>query len=119
MDQRARQLRRAIVKLGRRRGRPEQIPAAIRNGVLKYMKRHHANGINRNGLARAVGVSVTTLKRWESAAAEREQPRALVPVAVRVPPSGADKQLVLITASGLRLEGLGVEEAAWLLRELS
>jgi DNA-binding transcriptional regulator YiaG len=119
MDQAARQLRRAIAKLGRRRGRPEQIPAAIRNGVLKYMRQHRGNGVNRNGLARAVGVSVTTLKRWENTAAEREQPRALVPVAVRVPPGGAERQLALITPGGVRLEGLGVEEAAWLLRELS
>ena len=50
---------------------------------------------------------------------DRHNARALVPVAVRIPPGGADKALVLITASGVRLEGLGVEEAAWLLRELS
>ena len=116
----AERVRRAIVKLGPR-GQTERLPAVIRQRVLGYVAEGRAEGASWHALASAVGLSATTLQRWEANGLEAGRARSLVPVTVDtegVVFAKAAVRLVLHSPKGWRIEGLGVGEAIDVLREL-
>ena len=98
------------------RGRTTRIPDAVRARVLTYARRQRAAGHSWVRIARAVGLSVGSLKNWS-----RTPPpaRTLVPeeVATRAPevPVAA---LVVVSPGGYRAEGLDLATATALLRAL-
>jgi hypothetical protein len=112
-------IRVAVARLGRTR-RNERIPAALRTQATKVIGEQRAAGATWRSIAENVGLSVNTVKRWgEREPRRRPTDRVLVPVRVREQPAGERRAaLTLVTAGGMRVEGLGVAEAAELLREL-
>jgi transposase len=115
----AERVRRAIVKLGSR-GNTERLPAMIRERVLGYVVEGRAEGASWHALAEAVGLSATTLQRWQANGLEPSRDRALVAVTVDTDPVvfAAGVRVVLHSPKGWRIEGLGVGEAIDVLREL-
>jgi len=122
MDKEASQIREAITGLNRRR-RTERIPDAIRRAVRSYVRRQRRAGATWRDLAAAVGLSTNTLQRCAARGGATDAAGALVAVSVRPPSPRKEEEtrggLVLVTAQGMRLEGLGIAEAAELLRALS
>ena len=116
----ARRVRGAIGKLGAR-GRTERLPAVIREQVLGYVAAGRAEGASWDALAEAVGLSATTLQRWEANRLEPVRDGALVPVTVDSDPvvlAQVGAAVVLHSPGGWRVEGLGVGEAIDILREV-
>ena len=115
----AERIRVAVARLGRTR-RNERIPAALRARATKVIGEQRKAGATWQSIAEAIGLSVNTVKRWgQREPRRRPRDRVLVPVRVREQPAGErGAGLTLVTAGGMRLEGLGVAEAAELLREL-
>jgi hypothetical protein len=117
----AEQVREAIAALGAR-GRTQRLPGAIRDRVLSLVARGRESGASWQALAAAVQLSVATLHRWYATASAQRAAPALVPVAIEAAPRPRrplGPVLVLITASGHRLEGLHVAEAVTVLRALA
>ena len=87
----------------------------MRAEVLGYTQRQRAAGRSWQRIARAVGVSVGSLKNWS-----RLPPpaRALVPVAVAAPAAVPAAPLVVVSPGGYRVEGLDLATAGALLRAL-
>ncbi len=111
-------LREAVVKLGRR-SRTQAIPRPIRARVTEYARRGRAKGRSWREMAQAVGLSAYTVQRWVERAQETAPgAQKMVPVRVEVDPESGPGGLVLITPSGMRLEGLAREDAVAVLRAL-
>lgn len=112
-------IRRAILALGRR-GRTERIPRAIRARVIAYAQQGRREGRSWRQLAEGVGLATYTVQRWVKIAdGQGGARRTMVPV--RIEAKGLEREqsgLVMITPSGVRLEGLGPEEAVAVLRAL-
>lgn len=106
--------RRALSNLGDR-GRTTRIPDEVRSVILSYVREARSAGTSWNTLSEQLGLSSTVIQRWNKA---MSRPRKLQPVVVPGPPPRASASLVLITAAGERLEGLGVDDAARVLRAL-
>src|SRR5881296_3822812 len=105
-------VRAAVAALGQR-GRTTRIPDAVRARVLTYARRQRAAGHSWVRIARAVGLSVGSLKNWS-----RMPPvaRTLVPVAAA--PEVPTTALVVVSPGGYRVEGLDLATATALLRAL-
>ncbi len=85
--------------------------------VRRYAVRRRKPGAAWALIARETGLDVRKLQRWTT----RTRRAASVPVLcpVEVPPKPEPQVvLALIAPSGVRIEGLGVEQAAQLLRPL-
>jgi len=95
-----------------------RVPREVRDEVCRYAGRRRREGAAWVVIARETGLEVGKLQRWNA----RARPGALVPVlrpveVVQEPASSQD--LALIAPGGVRVEGLGVQEAAQLLRLLA
>lgn len=91
-----------------------------REHLMSEVDRHRAQGMSIRAASRAAGVSDKSYRKWKEDAAPSPVIRpvevtALVPVAVHKP---GFETLSLIAPGGYRIEGLGVESAAALLRAL-
>jgi lambda repressor-like predicted transcriptional regulator len=118
MDEEANRIRGAME--GLKRGRRERIPDTIRAAVKSYARKRRAKGASWRQLSAAVGLSSESLRRFAAESGARN--RRLVAVSLRPEPARRDeglRGLVLVTAQGMRLEGLGVAEAVELLRALT
>jgi len=114
-------VREALARLGTR-GRTQRLPDAIRRRVLTVVERGRQAGVSWHQLAAGVSVSVTTLHRWQATASLACRAPAVVPVTIAAAPAAPwppVSALVLVTASGHRLEGLQVAEAVTVLRALA
>ncbi len=118
MDEAGREAREAVRRLGRR-GPTSRVPVAVREKVLWYAERERRRGTSWRRIAATVGLSSTALQRW--AAARPPARRRLAPVTVTEPASAAPAEagVTLVTPTGYRLEGLGLEAALGVLRHLS
>ena len=98
-------------------GRGRRFPAAVREAVVEYARTQREAGASWTGIARDVGMArYETVRRWYEA---MEPSTALVPVEVVVAPhpaSGAD--VVIVSPSGFRLEGLEPAAAVAALKAL-
>ena len=86
--------------------------------MLGYARRERAAGRSWQRIARAVGVSVGSLKNWSQTPPPA---RTLVPVEVAVvgpAPEGPVPALVVRSPGGYRVEGLDLATATALLRAL-
>jgi hypothetical protein len=68
-------------------------------------------------IAAEIGVSPESVRRWTTSARGRRRKATIVPVQV-CPDAEPERGVVIVTPSGLRLEGLDVERAADLVRRL-
>ncbi len=95
-----------------------RVPREVRDEVCRYAVRRRKAGAAWAVIARETGLDVRKLQRWNT----RARPAAAVPVLRPVevlPEPEPDEALTVIVPSGVRIKGLGVQEAAQLLRLLA
>lgn len=110
-------LRRRVIALGRRT-RGARLPDELRAEVIRFAmeRRRHGDGVRT--IARALGVSPESIRRWTMSTAARPT-RALVPIVVRDDDRGPEGPITLTSPGGYRVDGLTVASAAALLRALA
>jgi hypothetical protein len=109
-----RRIAQAIAALGPR-GRTSRVPDVVRAEVVAYARARRADGTSWRAIAGEIGFSVTAVQGWATRAHG-----ALVPVAVRAEPvAAAARALVLVTPTGLRVEGADVGTVVALVRALA
>jgi transposase-like protein len=102
-------------KRGVRRGASEY-PAELRKFAVAFAREAIVGGGSMFAAARDLGVSAVTLAKWVSDADVATAP--VFREVVVEPEAAAPRALVLVTAGGMRVEGLDVETAAALLAKL-
>ena len=94
-----------------------RVPEEVKEQVRRYAARRRAQGSNWEAIGRETGVEARKLRAWCRKRREVIPKPALRPVAVVAEPEPAT-DLVVVAPSGLRVEGLGVQQAAQLVRLL-
>ncbi len=102
----------------RRFGRPEAWNEPLPDEVCRYTVRRRKAGAAWALIARETGLDVRKLQRWNTRARRTASVPVLRPIEV-LPEPEPSVVLTLIAPSGARIEGLGVQEAAQLLRLLA
>lgn len=108
-------------------GKRGRFSEAMKAEVLEYWRQCQQEGATQETVARELGLSPWTLSRWSvqaRRAKSREQTAAAATAAfhrVKVKPEAAGRggATVVHGPSGVRVEGLSVQQVAQLLRELS
>jgi hypothetical protein len=95
-----------------------RVPCEVRDEVCRYAIRRRKAGAAWAVIARETGLEVPKLQRWSGRTRPSAPISVLRPVEV-VPEPEPSPSLALIAPSGVRVEGLGVQEAAQLLRLLA
>lgn len=116
----AKRLCAAVRGLGRKR-RNEPVPSALRRQLVRYARARRRAGGGWWTIGRELGVGGTTLQRWCAPAVRAGmRPVRVASVARRGRQAVAERtdRVVVVTATGHRVEGLGVGEAVLLLRAL-
>ena len=118
MGESAKEIRAALVRLGKR-GRTTRIPDDVRAMVVRYTRQQRRRGVSWRTIATELGLSATAMQRW---AKRSERPRArratgMVPVQVREE-CLEERGLAVVTPSGVRVEGLSLESAVHVLQQL-
>jgi hypothetical protein len=109
----ARELREVVRGL-ERTAKTTPVPSGVRAQIVAFAARAREVGWSLPMVARAVGVSVGSVRNWR-----REPPMtALVPVVVTPSCGGERPALTVVAPSGDRVEGLDVAMTAALLRAL-
>ena len=107
-------IRKRVAALGERT-RGQRIPRELREEIASYARGRRAEGERVREIASEVGVSPESIRRWTASPPE-EHGRAVLPV--RVQEEIAHDGIVVVTPSGVRVEGLDVEQAAELVHRL-
>ena len=104
---------------GRRRG-PAAYPVALRRFAVKHARERVAAGCSVTGAAKELGVADATLTNWLKKDVYREAAGGGCEFreVVVEPTPAASAGLVLVTPSGLRVEGLDMAGVVALVREL-
>jgi hypothetical protein len=116
-EKRAQQLQSAIGPRDRRRY--QHTPKEIREQVCELAEAARACGLPWRRIAGAVALRPKTIQRWMKGARDQRGRAQLLPVALKRTASPSSGGMALVLANGLRLEGIGVEEALQLLRALA
>ena len=95
-----------------------RVPREVRDEVCRYAARRREQGAPWAVIAREIGVDVRKLQRWQSRARRRASVPALRPVEVLPAPEPV-AALTVVAPSGVRVERLGLKQAAQLLRLLA
>ena len=95
-----------------------RLPREVREEVCCYAARRREQGAPWAVIARETGLDVRKLQRWQSRARRSASVPVLRPVEVLPAPEPAPV-LTVVAPSGFRIEGLGLEQAAQLLRLLA
>ena len=95
-----------------------QVPEAVKQQVRRYAERRRAKGATWQAIARETALEARKVRAWCQKPLPTASPPVLRPVQVVEKPK-ASTDLVLVASTGLRVEGLGVEEAARLIRLLA
>ncbi len=95
-----------------------RVAREVRDEVCRYAARRREKGAPWALIARETGLDVRKLQRWHSRARRRSSVAVLRPVEVLPAPEPA-ATLTLISPSGVRVEGLQIEQPAHLLRLLA
>ncbi len=94
-----------------------RVPREVRDEVCRYSLRRRKAGAAWALIARETGLDVRKLQRWNARDRRAASVPVLRPVEVLPVPKPAET-LTLISLSGVRVEGLQLEQAAQLLRLL-
>ncbi len=94
------------------------VPREVRDEVCRYAVRRRKAGAAWAVIARETSLDVRKLQRWNTRTRRDASVPVLRPVEVLPEPERPDG-LTLIAPSGVRIEGLAVEQAAHLLRLLA
>jgi len=114
----AHQIRELITETTTGTVRP-RVPREVREEVCRYAERRRKQGAPWAVIARETGLDVRKLQRWQSRARRGSSVRVLSPVEVLPAPEPSVAALTVVAPSGVRVEGLGLEQAAQLLRLLA
>lgn len=117
MDRELENLRRAVSRI--ERGRGHRYPKPLRERVIGWARARRQRGARWHQLAREIGISAESLRRW--VLLEAPCAPALVPVEVVAHArecSATDRPLCLVTRAGHRIEGLSIADALELVRVL-
>ena len=95
-----------------------RVPREVREEVCRYAARRREQGAPWAVIARETGLDVRKLQRWNTRARRRAAVPALRPVEVLPAPEPVES-LTVVVPSGVRVEGLGLEQTAQLLRLLA
>ena len=119
MQASGRTARRAVRALGKR-GKTTRIPDDVRRVVLAHTREARSAGQPWRQIAETVGLSTSLLLRWNGAPTKKtRRTTRLKPVVLSNPlPPISRSRLVWVTAQGDRLEGLCMEDAIRLVRDL-
>lgn len=100
---------------------PRQYSPDERERLRASVDHFRVQGLSLDAACKAVGIAETSYRKWKDDATPMTlrpvEITALVPVAPA--PSDVRESLTLVSPAGYRLEGLGVETAAALLRALA
>jgi len=113
----AHQIRDLISKTTTGSVRP-RVPREVRDEVCRYAARRREEGVPWAAIARETGLDVRKLQRWNTRARRNSSVPVLRPVEVLPAPEPATA-LTAVAPSGLRIEGLALEQAAQLLHLLA
>ncbi len=113
----AHQIRELITETTTGTVRP-RVPREVREEVCRYAARRREEGAPWAVIARETGLDVRKLQRWNTRARRSSAVPVLRPVEVLPAPEPV-AALTVIAPSGVRVEGLGLEQAAQLLRLLA
>lgn len=115
MEADARELKRELGKQVFGRGR--RVPSEVKARVRLYTLGRREQGATLTQISDELGLSIRNVQRWSVTRRAARSGRAIVPVAVEViAERGA--RVSVVSPSGYRLEGLGLDEAVQLLRAL-
>ena len=119
MQASGRTARRAVQSLGKR-GKTTRVPDDVRRVVLAHTREARSAGQSWRQIAETVGLSTSLLLRWNGSSAKKtRRTTRLKPVVLSSTlPSISRSRLVWVTAQGDRLEGLCMEDAIRLVRDL-
>jgi hypothetical protein len=99
------------------RGRGKRVASEVKQRVARYGRARREAGAGYREIARELGLSVETARRWCSTAeASGSRPSRGRMVRVEVVPERG--RAAVVSPSGYRVEGLTLEEVAALLRAL-
>ena len=102
-------LRRELDRIGTRRGRC--VPPELKARAREWLLSKRAEGYKVTQLAAELGISMGTALQWS-----KNTVRAIVPV--RVLADEASASVTVVSRSGLRVEGMSLEQVVHVLREL-
>ena len=94
-----------------------RVPREVRDEVCRYAARRREQGAPWAVIARETGLDVRKLQRWQSRIRRSASVPVLRPVEVQ-PAAEPRAALTVVVPSGVRVEGLGLEQATQLLRLL-
>jgi hypothetical protein len=113
-----RQLRNEIAKL--RPDKRRRYGDARRRRILDWVERAMDAGMEEPDCAKALGVKTWRFRTWRQLEARLSKPNATSLALVRIDaPLAMSSAITLVARSGYRVEGLGLEQIAALLRELA
>ncbi len=95
-----------------------RVPEEVKQQVRRYAEHRRAQGATWQAIARETALEARKLRTWCQKPLPTASPPVVRPVQVIEKPK-ASTDLVLVASTGLRVEGLGVEEAARLIRLLA
>ena len=95
-----------------------RVPEEVKQQVRRYAERRRAKGATWQAIARETALEARKIRAWCQKPLLTASPPVLRPIQVVEEPK-ASTDLVLVASTGLRVEGLGVEEAARLIRLLA
>ena len=96
----------------------QRVPKEVKQQVRRYAEGRRAKGATWQAIARETALEARKIRTWCQKPLPPASPPVLRPVQVVEKPK-ASTDLVLVASTGLRVEGLGVEEAARLIRLLA
>jgi len=113
MDDAVQRFRRQVGReLGDREGAERRYSVGLRQQAVAYWRAREAAGDGRRAVAAALGVAPVSLRRWAMDA--RFRPVRLL----QADTSEAARLVVIVDATGVRVEGVDVETAAQLIARL-
>jgi hypothetical protein len=95
-----------------------RVPEEVKQQVRRYAERRRAQGASWQAIARETALEARKIRTWCQKSLPTASPPVLRPVQIVEEPKPSTG-LVLVASPGLRIQGLGVQEAAQLVRLLA
>lgn len=113
MDDTVRRFRRqAGRELGERQGAERRYAAGLRQQAVAYWRAREPEGAGVRAVAMALGIAPVSLRRWA------QDPRFRPVRVIADAPPESTRLVVVIDATGVRIEGVDVATAAQLIAQL-
>ena len=110
-------IRASLVRSGQGLGRP--YPGAAREAAVEFLEDKRREGVGLHMVAAELGVSATTLRKWDQGRTSPGAARARFCEVEIVTATAGPGGVVVHVPHGVRIEGLSLEQIAELVRRLS